>query len=67
MVEFARLAGSSDADAVTDREARLIEPARPDVVRIELLKLLKQHQFEWDSFVSSLPHRSWVREIVGQL
>ncbi len=27
----------------------------------------RQHQAEWSAFVSSLPERSWVREIVGQV
>jgi hypothetical protein len=49
------------------REARLIDPANPEAAQTKLLRLLKQHQAEWNAFMSSLPERSWVREIVGQL
>jgi len=67
MVELARLADSSDGALLVQREARLIDSANPMAAQTKLLRLLKQHQAEWGAFMSSLPERSWVREIVGQL
>lgn len=67
MAEFARLADSSNREPVIDFEARLLDPTRPSTVQAKLLRLLRRHRDEWGSFLSSLPRRSWVREIVGQL
>jgi 7-cyano-7-deazaguanine synthase in queuosine biosynthesis len=67
MAEFARLADSPDGAVVVQREARLIEPANPALAQTELLRLLKQHQAEWNGFLDSVPERSWVREIAGRL
>jgi hypothetical protein len=67
MAEFARLADSPDSAVVVQREARLIDSANPTLVQTKLLRLLKQHQAEWSAFLGSLPERSWVREIAGQL
>jgi hypothetical protein len=52
---------------MAEREARLIDPANPAAAQTRLLRLLKQHQAEWSAFMSSLPKRSWVSEIAGQL
>lgn len=67
MAEFARLADSPERELAVGREARLIDSKNPDVVEARLLGLLQRHRTEWDAFMSSLPNRSWVREIVGQL
>jgi hypothetical protein len=47
---------------MTEREAD-----RARSTQIKLLRLLNQHRVEWNAFMSSLPQRSWVRDIVGQL
>jgi len=67
MEEFARLADSPEGALVVQREASLINPDDPKAVQTRLARLIKQHQAEWSAFVSSLPKRSWVREIVGRL
>ena len=67
MVEFARLANSQKGVVAAQHEARLINPNNPEMAQTKLLSLLKQHQGEWSAFMSSLPERSWVREIVGQI
>jgi 7-cyano-7-deazaguanine synthase in queuosine biosynthesis len=67
MVEFARLADSPERELAVGREARLVDPKNPDVAEARLLRLLQRHRTEWDAFMRSLPNRSWVREIVGQL
>jgi hypothetical protein len=67
MAEFARLADSPEGELVIDREARLIDSRNPGVVKAKLLRLIRRHRTEWDAFIGSLPNRSWVREIVGQL
>ena len=67
MTEFAGLADSAEGVLAIEREARLIDPADPAGARAKLLRLSKQHQAEWGAFMSSVPERSWVREIVGQL
>lgn len=67
MTEFTRLAELPEGALVVRREARLIDPDNPDAVQTKLARLLRQHQTEWNAFLSSLPERSWVREIVGQL
>jgi hypothetical protein len=67
MTEFARLAESPEGDLVVQREAQLIDPDNPEATQTRLVRLLRQHQAEWNAFLSSLPERSWVREIVGQV
>jgi 7-cyano-7-deazaguanine synthase in queuosine biosynthesis len=67
MAEFARLADSPEGAVVLRREARLIDSANPAAAQTKLFRLVKQHQAEWSAFMSSLPERSWVREIAGQL
>jgi hypothetical protein len=67
MAEFARLRNSPDGTLVVEREAQLISPANPRATQTKLLRLLEQHRAEWSAFVNSLPERSWVRDIVGQL
>jgi hypothetical protein len=67
MVEFARLADSPDGLLVIDREAGLVDPNNPEAAGGKLLRLLQWHQIEWEAFMSSMPNRSWVREIVDQL
>jgi hypothetical protein len=67
MAEFARLADSPAGASAAGREARLVDWANPEVAQALLLRLLQQHRSEWDGFLSSLPSRSWVHEIVGQL
>jgi hypothetical protein len=67
MADFARLADSPAGAAAIDREARLMDAGAPDAARAGLARLLAQHKSEWDGFMGSLPSRSWVREIVGQL
>jgi hypothetical protein len=67
MEEFARFANSSEGALVVQREARLIDPDDPNAVQTQLVRLVKRHKAEWSAFVSSLPERSWVREIVGQV
>ena len=67
MAEFARLADSPAGASTASREARLVDGANPEAAQASLLRLLRQHRFEWDAFLSSLPSRSWVHEIVGQL
>jgi 7-cyano-7-deazaguanine synthase in queuosine biosynthesis len=67
MVGFARLADSSEGALAIQREARLVDPVDSTAAQTRLLRLVKQHQAEWNAFVSSLPQRSWVREIVDQL
>lgn len=67
MAEFARLADSSDGALIVQREARLIDPTNSSATQTNLHRLLKQHQFEWHIFMDSLPERSWVREIEGEL
>ena len=59
---------SSDQDnAVMLREARLIAPSQPEGARKNLALLLSKHSCEWKNFVDSLPHKSWVRNIIGRL
>jgi len=67
MTEFARLAQSPEGDLVVQGEAQLIDPDNPEAAQTKLVRLLRQHQAEWNAFLSSLPERSWVREIVGQV
>lgn len=67
MAEFARLADAPSGVLTIQREARLIDPSDPGAAEAKLRRLLQQHQFEWNAFMSSLPETSWVREIVGQL
>ena len=67
MEKFARLADSPEGASVVQREARLINPDDPGAVQTRLVRLINQHQAEWTAFMSSLPERSWVREIVGQV
>jgi 7-cyano-7-deazaguanine synthase in queuosine biosynthesis len=67
MAEFARLADSPDGALSVQREAQLISPANPKAAQTELQRLLGRHRAEWSAFVNSLPERSWVRDIVGQL
>lgn len=67
MSEFARLADSPDGALIVEREASLIDSANSKATQTNLHRLLKQHQFEWRAFMNSLPPRSWVREIEGQL
>jgi hypothetical protein len=67
MAEFARLRNSPDGTLVVEREAQLISPANPRATQTKLLRLLEQHRAEWSAFVNSLPERSWVRDMVGQL
>jgi 7-cyano-7-deazaguanine synthase in queuosine biosynthesis len=67
MADFASFADSPEGAATIDREARLVDPYAPEAPRAGLTRLLSQHRSEWDSFMSSLPRRSWVREIAGQL
>jgi 7-cyano-7-deazaguanine synthase in queuosine biosynthesis len=67
MAEFARLADSSGGDVVIKREAQLIDPDRYPMAEQNIRQLLRRHKSEWDGFMSSLPERSWVREIAGQL
>jgi 7-cyano-7-deazaguanine synthase in queuosine biosynthesis len=67
MMEFARLANSPEGELAANREALLIDPGNRKEVRLNLLRLLHRHRTEWEGFMSSLPDRSWVREIVGCL
>lgn len=67
MAEFARLADLPDGLLVIDREAGSVDPKNPEAARGKLLRLLHWHRIEWEAFMSSLPNRSWVREIVDQL
>lgn len=67
MAGFARLADVPSGALTIKREARLIDPAAPEAAEAELQRLLRQHQSEWNAFMSSLPERSWVRDIVDQL
>ena len=67
MADFARLADSPQGVSAVDREADLVSPKDPGTVRAKLLRLLQRHRVEWEAFMNSLPKRSWVREIVGQL
>jgi 7-cyano-7-deazaguanine synthase in queuosine biosynthesis len=67
MEEFARFANSSEGALVVQREARLIDPDDSNSVQTQLVRLVERHNAEWSAFVSSLPERSWVREIVGQV
>ena len=68
MVEFAGFAGAPlKSDAAVVREARLINPGDSELAQAKLLRLVKQHRDEWEEFVSALPNRSWVREIVDRL
>jgi hypothetical protein len=61
----------TDQVAVLGRDIRTpserIDSANPTLAQSKLLRLLEQHRAEWSAFMSSLPERSWVREIVGQL
>lgn len=66
MQEFAHLAVTPDGVLIADREARLISRNDPGFAQMKLLGLLRQHHAEWATFMSCLPARSWVREIVGQ-
>jgi hypothetical protein len=45
----------------------LFAPGNLEEVRANFPGLLHRHQTEWEGFMSSLPNRSWVREIVGCL
>lgn len=67
MAEFARLADAPSGASTIQREARLIDPTDPAAAETKLRRLLQQHQSEWNRFINSLPGRSWIREIVGQL
>lgn len=67
MAELARLSDLSEGELAVRREARLIDSKNPRVVKAKFLGLLHQHRAEWDAFIGSLPNRSWVGEIVGQL
>jgi len=67
MAKFGDLADSAEGKLAVQREARLIDSSDPKVAQAKLLRLLKQHQAEWATFMNALPDRSWVREIVGQL
>jgi hypothetical protein len=67
MVEFARLADSPEGELAACREARLVDSRNSGVMQARLIRLLQRHRGEWDAFMSSLPNRSWVREIVGQI
>lgn len=67
MADFTRLADLPQGASAVDREAGLVSPKDPGTVRAKLLRLLQRHRVEWDGFMNSLPKRSWVREIVGQL
>lgn len=67
MAEFACLATAPSGAETIHREARLIDPAEPAAAEAKLRRLLQQHQTEWGAFMRSLPIRSWVRDIVGQL
>jgi 7-cyano-7-deazaguanine synthase in queuosine biosynthesis len=67
MSEFADLADSPNVAAVVQREADLIDSTNSKAIQANLLRLLRQHRAEWHAFVNSLPKRSWVSEIVGQL
>jgi 7-cyano-7-deazaguanine synthase in queuosine biosynthesis len=67
MAEFARLADSPDGLLVIDREAGLVDPKNPEAAGGKLLRLLQWHRIKWEAFMSSMPNRSWVREIVDQL
>jgi hypothetical protein len=67
MAEFACLTDARSGALTIQREARLIDPADPSAAEAKLCRLLRQHQSEWNAFMNSLPERSWVREIVGQL
>lgn len=67
MTEFARMADSADGALAIEREASLIDLVNPKEAQTKLLRLLKQHEAEWSAFMSALPSRSWVRDIVGQL
>jgi hypothetical protein len=44
-----------------------IDPDRYAMAEQNIRQLLRRHKSEWDGFMSSLPERSWVREIAGQL
>jgi hypothetical protein len=67
MVEFANFSDSPSGALTIQREAQLIEPNDSQATEVKLRRLLQQHQSEWNAFMSSLPNRSWVRDIVGQL
>ena len=67
MAEFARLADAPRDASTVRREARLIDPTNPEAAEAKLRRLLEQHRSEWNAFMSSLPDRSWVRDIVSQL
>jgi 7-cyano-7-deazaguanine synthase in queuosine biosynthesis len=67
MTEFARLANSSEGELTAQREALSIDPRKLESARANLLRLVHRHRTEWEGFMSSLPNRSWVREIVGWL
>lgn len=65
MADLARLADSPETELAADREARLFDRGNSGEVRLNLPGLLHRHQTEWEDFMSSLPDRSWVREIAG--
>ena len=67
MHKAANFPSSSQDDAVMLREARLIAPSQPEGARKDLALLLSKHACEWKNFVDSLPHKSWVRNIIGRL
>lgn len=67
MAQFARLAEGPEGNLVVQREARLIDPDDPEAVKSKLIRLLRQHQTEWNAFLSSLPEPSWLREVAAQV
>jgi hypothetical protein len=67
MAEFACFPDSPSGALTIEREARLIDASNPVMAEVKLRRLLQQHQSEWNEFISSLPRRSWIRELVDQL
>ncbi len=67
MEEFAKLLDSPLGASTINREARLVDDLNPSEIERSLADLLRHHRSEWTSFKDSLPTKSWLLEIVGQL